>query len=132
MNGNIFNLGELVQDADEGDTDYQVSYLRPNGYGGNETVLINFNICEETISGCENGESTEDDFANLEFSTQHGPIKEKECRHISSAELSEVGVDLIEEDEPEEGLVLTFSGGDSCNATDDYTLQVQLECDYLA
>lgn len=56
----------------------------------------------------------------MEFTRKNG----KECRHISSAELSEVGVDLIDEDEPSKGVVLTFSGGDSCNATDDYTLSV--------
>jgi hypothetical protein len=56
----------------------------------------------------------------LEF-TRKG---EHQCRHVSSADISEIDVALLDEEEPEAGLVLTFSGGDSCNATDDYTVSV--------
>lgn len=45
LSGNIFNFGELIQGDEEGDTDYQVSYLRAGDYGQNETVYINFNLC---------------------------------------------------------------------------------------
>jgi hypothetical protein len=33
LSGNVFNLGELAQGDDEGDSDYQVSYIRPGDYG---------------------------------------------------------------------------------------------------
>jgi hypothetical protein len=54
------------------------------------------------------------------------------CKKFSSPELSDVDVDLIDEDEPRKGLVLEYNDGESCNSTHNYVLQIQLICDYTA
>lgn len=51
---------------------------------------------------------------------------------MSSSSLSEIGVTLIDNENPESGLMLEFTGGDSCNETNNYALTVQLNCDQYA
>jgi hypothetical protein len=65
---------------------------------GKGNVSINFNICEYAQRTCPDGYA---DFANV--------INENNtCSHMSSASMSEIDVDLIDEEQPELGLVLTF------------------------
>lgn len=90
-----------------------------NGQGN---VTINFNICDYTIRNCPDGYA---DYANE-------VNQNNTCVHLSSASISDIGVSLIDPDEPDLGLVLTFKGGNQCNATSDYQLVLQLNCDEYA
>lgn len=135
MSGNFFNLGALTKrPSDDGtEGDYQVSYTRPapnKGPNVNETVTLSFNICEETLNDCSNENGNEDDFANIVYASPKGG--QLECRHMSSPEISEVTVDLLDDEEPSKGVVLTYDGGDRCNETTDYSLELQMVCDELA
>jgi hypothetical protein len=70
-------------------------------------VTVNFNLCEYAFRTCPDGFA---DFANL--------INENNtCNHLSSQALSEVGVSLIDEEQPQLGLKLAFKGGNRCNDT---------------
>ncbi len=55
-----------------------------------------------------------------------------DCKHVSSASLSDVDVSLINWDEPRVGLVLGMTGGQMCNSTTYYEVDIQLICDYSA
>ena len=41
-------------------------------------------------------------------------------------------VNLIDDDKPDLGLKLLFKGATKCNATANYQLELQLNCDYYA
>lgn len=101
-------------------TDYRVFYTRPGPGGIPEKVSLNFNICEATNRECSNEESSEDDFANIKVNSK--------CKHLSDSGLSEVGVKLINDEDPSRGLILSYTGGDKCNATTDYWLDIVLLC----
>lgn len=89
---------------------------------GKGNVSINFNICDYTHRTCPDGYA---DYANM--------INENNtCNHLSSATLSEVTVSLIDEEVPDLGLKLLYKGGNRCNATNFYQLEVQLNCDEYA
>jgi hypothetical protein len=111
-------------DSDGPNTDYSVTYTRPVSNGGQEKVSLDFNICEPTLRECVNEDSNEDDFGNL--------MVDGKCKKFSSPDLSDVDVDLIDDDEPRKGLVLEYNDGDSCNSTHNYALQINLICDYTA
>jgi hypothetical protein len=81
-----------------------VSYTRPGANGITEKVSLNFNICEATNRDCSNEESNEDDFANIKINSK--------CKHLSDSALSEVDVNLIDEEDPSRGLILSYTGGD--------------------
>jgi len=51
---------------------------------------------------------------------------------MSSTSLSDVGVSLIDDDMPELGLRLNFTGGNKCDDTHSFQLMVQLNCDEYA
>jgi hypothetical protein len=101
-----------------------VTYTRPASNGAQEKVSLDFNICEPTLRECVNEDGNEDDFGNL--------MVNGKCKKFSSPDLSEVDVDLIDDDEPRKGLVLEYNDGDSCNSTHNYALQINLICDYTA
>jgi len=132
LNGNFFNLGELMSE----DSDYMVSYLRPalpGSQNDTEVVTIAFNFCTETSRSCDNEESNEADFANIAVGQQSFTADEvTDCSHVSSASLSDVDVSLISWDEPRIGLSLALYGGDLCNATTSYEVDINLICDYSA
>jgi hypothetical protein len=97
--------------------DYIVQYN--NGKGN---ISIAFNICEYAQRTCPDVVA---DYANI--------INENNtCNHISSKSLSEVGVNFIDSSRPDLGLKLNFTGGNMCNKTDKYVLEVQLNCDLNA
>jgi hypothetical protein len=123
----VFNLQDLIRDSNEtltGEdldaTDYRVFYTRPGANGITEKVSLNFNICEATNRDCSNEESNEDDFANIKINSK--------CKHLSDSALSEVDVNLIDDDDPSRGLILSYTGGDKCNDTTDYRLDIVLLC----
>ena len=88
------------------------------GSGGN--VSINFNLCAYTFRTCPDGFV---DYANI--------VNENNtCAHLTDTKISNIGVKLIDEEYPELGLILDlYSGSHLCNATDYFTLQLQLNCD---
>jgi hypothetical protein len=132
LKGYFFNLGGLIRDSNqtsEGEdidaTDYQVVYTRPGSSSGvTEKVSLNFNICETTNRKCENQESNEDDFANIKVNSK--------CKHLTENDLADIDVNLIDNEDPGQGLKLTYTGGDQCNATHYYTLDLKLICDEKA
>lgn len=46
------------------------------------------------------------------------------CSHLSGPDLSEVEVDLLDDEDPRKGLVLEYNDGDACNSTHNYILQI--------
>ena len=89
---------------------------------GNGNVSIDFNLCEYNYRKCPDEDN---DYANI--------INENNtCDHMSSDDLSQVGVSLIDTENPEAGLLLEFTGGNSCNDTSKFVLTVQLNCDSYA
>ena len=88
-------------------------------HNGNGNVTIDFNICESAFRTCPDNYA---DFANI--------VNENNtCSHMSSASLGDVLVTMIDSDYPELGLILNFTGGNTCNATSSFNLIVQLNCD---
>ena len=72
---------------------------------GKGNVTIEFNICDYSYRKCPDNFL---DFANV--------INENNtCNHMSSQYLTDVGVGLIDEDRPDLGLRLNFSGGNMCD-----------------
>jgi hypothetical protein len=77
--------------------EYRVGYNN----AGKGNVSLAFNLCEYANHTCPDGMA---DFANI--------VNENNtCSHIGGKALSDVGVALIEEENPELGLILTFDKG---------------------
>ncbi len=112
----IRDSNETLTGEDLDATDYRVYYSRPGANGVTEKVSLNFNICEGTNRGCENEESNDDDFANIKVNSK--------CMHLSDSSLSKVGVNLLDDEDPSLGLILSYTGGDKCNDTTDYKLDI--------
>jgi hypothetical protein len=86
---------------------------------GKGNISIDFNICDKTSRKCpDNGQ----DFANV--------VNENNtCNHLSSGSLTDVVVSMIDENKPDLGLKLLYSGGNMCNETNKFGLLLQLNCD---
>jgi hypothetical protein len=77
---------------------------------GKGNVTIDFNICDYAYRQCPD---TLNDFANV--------INENNtCSHLSSSNLADVGVSLIDDDKPDLGLKLNFTGGNMCDEKQKY------------
>jgi hypothetical protein len=81
---------------------------------GKGNVSLSFNICEYAYRTCPDNFA---DFAN--FVNENNT-----CNHMSSQSLSDVVVNLIDEDKPDLGLKLLFKGSTKCNDTANYQLEV--------
>ncbi|CDW71763.1 UNKNOWN [Stylonychia lemnae] len=117
LNSYIFSLAGLKRSTPKFTSAYKVQYN--NGKGN---ITIDFNICDYSFRKCPDEAS---DFANI--------INENNtCSHMSSGSLSDVGVSLIDNDKPDLGLRLNFTGGNMCNDTAKFQLLLQLNCDDYA
>lgn len=91
------------------DNDYEVTYNDGQG-----EVSINFNICEYNARQCPDGQQ---DYANSINSNNT-------CNHLSSSDISDVQVELIDIWRPDLGLELTYFGGNQCNSTSPFSLTI--------
>ena len=94
--------------------DYEVTYS-----DGDEDVTIYFNICEYTINKCSDDAS---DYANQINSNNT-------CEHLSSDSINEQTVALLDSEFPDKGVALSYTGGNWCNDTNQYTLTIEINCD---
>lgn len=100
------------------DGDYKITYSKKVA-NGTANVTLDFNICAFTFRDCD---PTVRDFANI-------VDENKKCRHMSSNNLQDVGVSLIDDSTPEKGLILDYKGTEKCQGNQTYGLQLRLECD---
>jgi hypothetical protein len=77
-------------------------------------VTIEFNICHYTFNSCPDGDDVYATIVN----------ENNTCNKMSTEEISDVGVSLIDTQNPESGLKLLYQYGDKCNDTHKYTLTV--------
>ena len=96
---------------------YEVEFQDANG-----TSSIQFNLCAETARRCPD---LMVDFANVVNSVGT-------CNHLSrvirEGEQKPGRMSLISEKDPTLGVVMNYEGGNMCNATSKYSLQVQVNC----
>ena len=86
---------------------------------GSETDSVHFNICAYTFRECNDQMR---DFANKVNSNNT-------CNHLSSDSVSKAQVALADAKKPDKGVTITYHGGNLCNATDKYSLTIELLCD---
>ena len=86
------------------------------------TSTIQFNLCEETARRCPD---LMVDHANIVNSVGT-------CNHLSrvalDGEQKPGTLSLISEDNPKLGVVMNYEGGNMCNETSHFSLQVQINC----
>ena len=104
---------------------YEVEYEDEVGL-----TTIQFNICEETVRRCKDLMT---DHANI-VKTANSDDPEKalsECNHLSKVDYDgeKPGtLSLISEKAPTLGVMLNYEGGNMCNSTSRYSLEIQINC----
>jgi len=81
---------------------------------------LEFNICEKTFSECQGENKT---FAHVY------DFQSESCQKLSTEQLSEVGVALYDEEDPEQGVTLSYHSKGLCNETHKNALIVNLICE---
>lgn len=79
-----------------------------------------FNVCEYTQHRCSDAKTM--DYANSVNNNQT-------CNHLSGSDNVEARTSLISKDYPEYGVNMKMIHGNQCNATHNYELDIQINCD---